>query len=129
MKKIYLIAPLYILITVFSFGVLAKPAQAACSGSVTLYEHDNYEGASLDLPVGNTDLTTKTKSGWGWWSVNWSDEASSIKVPSGCTATLYEHSQQGQLLRRSILEKNFAPKKSVSFVYDSFGNLEGICWR
>jgi hypothetical protein len=54
---------------------------------VTLYQGTNYSGSSLTVTGNISCLTSKTISGGGTWN----DKASSIKVPSGLTATLYKH--------------------------------------
>lgn len=51
--------------------------------NVTLFEHINYEGASVVLSADTPDLRVK--------GAQWNDQASSVRVPAGATVTLYEH--------------------------------------
>jgi len=66
---------------------VARTDIAPCSGNVVLYEDSDYGGACLSLSDGKTNISQTPKFGGG----NWNDQASSIKVKSGYSATLYEN--------------------------------------
>jgi hypothetical protein len=74
-------------------GYTSLMSQCVCvQGSVTLYDGDNYTGASKNFVVGAyTDLA---QAGFA------SDTMSSIKVQSGCTAILFANSNYGGETRR-----------------------------
>ena len=57
----------------------AKPA-AATASPVCFYEHINYQGASFCATADSN-----------WVGNAWNDRISSVKVPAGSQATLYEH--------------------------------------
>ncbi len=54
---------------------------------MTLFEHVNYAGASLEITSDTPDLRSK--------GAQWNDQASSVKVPAGTTVTLFEHINYG----------------------------------
>jgi len=58
--------------------------KVACTG-VTLYWHSRQGGDSLFKGVGNT----------AWIGYTWNDQATSVKVPSGCGLYLYQHKNYG----------------------------------
>lgn len=64
-----------------------QPAKPSCSG-VTLFEHANYDGRSWLVPVGFHDYPEFAQN-------NFNDILSSIKVPAGCKAVVYEHAGRG----------------------------------
>ncbi len=61
---------------------------SACSG-ITLYQNTSYGGTGVTLPPGDYNLAALTPRGAK------NDDASSLRVPSGCSVTLYEHDNFG----------------------------------
>ena len=65
------------------------------SSSITLYQHGNLGGQSLELSADDPDLTNNpgsTNNG------NWNDQASSLRVTGPCQWILYEHTDYVGLL-------------------------------
>jgi hypothetical protein len=78
-------------------AILHGPASALSASSsdptsnhdyVTMYEHINFGGSTLNLGVGETSFETLN-------ILRWNDKASSIKVPRGLRAVFYEHGGRG----------------------------------
>lgn len=63
-------------------------ATSTCSG-VTVYQHTNYGGYAVQLPPGDYPVSALTARGVR------NDDVSSLRIPSGCTAFLYEHDAYG----------------------------------
>ncbi len=69
-----------LMIAALLFSLAAASAQANICA--TLYEHENYSGASLNV------FTNQSVSNVGHW---WNDRVTSVQVAPGCQITLYEH--------------------------------------
>jgi hypothetical protein len=98
-----------------------RDARCKCSGSkrVKMYEHHHGKGGGKSYKVGNVRSMPQ----------GWNDKVSSIKVPKGCKAILYEHNNYGgksatytqtpgldnfSTSRRRKWSKNNAPNDQVS---------------
>lgn len=97
-------------------GTVAPPGGTVGTSSVVLYEHPNFGGRSQPLGVGQHRLT------------DFNEIVSSIKVPQGLVAVLYEHADAGggygsyvDLLedRPDLSQVNFNDKLSYVRVFSS----------
>jgi len=68
-------------------GVAAAPSQ--CTGEVSLYQHGGFNGKEVKFGKGNYNHGAMTRKGQK------NDDVSSLKVPNGCRAILYQHNFDG----------------------------------
>jgi len=64
---------------------LSSPPPPRCTGKVEVYQHGDFTGWKASFAKGVYDYGKFVKAGAK------NDDASSIKVPTGCKATLYQH--------------------------------------
>lgn len=108
----------YCCLAVFANGQLVMNTQG-----ITVYEHANYGGASKKLPVGQHRLS------------DFNDRVSSIKVPAGMVAYIYEHAatNAGYGIAVDLLEdcpdlSRYGFNDKVSFVTVFYAKKDNFTW-
>ena len=68
-----------------------RSMRAGCTGAIRIYEHADFKGKSILAKKGAYRSTSLAKVSYSDGTVGFNDKASSLRVPVGCTAILYEH--------------------------------------